>query len=328
MKISDRNDIKQNNNNNSITEIDQNLKGMIFDIKRFATGDGPGIRGLIFLKGCPLSCKWCANPESQKFRSEIIYYKNNCVGCGQCIASCQYDAIKEDDKFALKTDQSACTLCGDCVEACLYHAREIVGEEKSVEDVLNLIRKDRRFYDNSGGGITLTGGEPLFQCEFAVELLKAFKRENIHTAIETTGYTARECLKAAANYLDLIFFDFKHIDEDKHKQFTGVSNKIIKENLVWLNNNLEEQKIIIRIPYIPEHNSALETQEKIFKYLKQFDKIKWIEIMPYHRLGAAKYEGLGLDYELKDIMPVDKKDLKYLVQLGEKIGIKVRIDSK
>ncbi|MGM0500382.1 MAG: glycyl-radical enzyme activating protein [Bacillota bacterium] len=327
MEISDRNNIIQKKNDSKIDEI-KNLKGMIFDIKRFATGDGPGIRGLIFLKGCPLSCKWCANPESQKLRSEIIYYKNNCVGCGKCIESCQNDAIKQDEIFGLITDQEKCVNCGDCAAACLHDAREIVGEEKTIKDVLNLIRKDRSFYDNSGGGITLTGGEPLFQCEFAVELLKAFKRENINTAIETTGYTSRECLKAAANYLDLIFYDFKHIDENKHRQFTGVSNKIIKENLIWLNNNLEEKKIIIRIPFIPEHNSALETQEKIYKYLKQFDKIKWVEIMPYHRLGAAKYEGLGINYDLKDIMPVEKKDLNYLVDLGKEIGIKVRIDSK
>jgi len=327
MTISDRKDMLQNNSDSKTKEI-KNLKGMIFDIKRFATGDGPGIRGLIFLKGCPLRCKWCANPESQKFRSEIIYYKNNCVGCGKCIKSCQHGAIKEDASFGLVTDQAKCVNCGDCVEACLHDARELVGEEKSIKDLLNLIRKDRSFYDNSGGGITLTGGEPLFQCEFTVELLKAFKRENIHTAIETTGYTSKECLAAAVDYLDLIFYDFKHIDDDKHQEYTGVSNQIIKENLLWLNNNLEEDKIIIRIPYIPGHNSAVETQKRMYKYLKQFDKIKRIEIMPYHRLGAAKYEGLGLDYGLKELEPVKKKDLNHFVELGEKIGVKVRIDSK
>ncbi len=328
MSISGRKVIKKNNKIERKRVNYQNLKGMIFDVKRFATGDGPGIRGLIFLKGCPLRCRWCANPESQKLRPEIIYYKNNCVGCGKCIESCQYDAAKEDESFGILTDQAKCKLCGDCVEACLYDAREIIGEEKTVDDLLNLIRKDRRFYDNSGGGITLTGGEPLFQCEFTVELLKAFKRENIHTAIETTGYTSRECLEVAVEHLDLIFYDFKHIDEEKHKEYTGVSNKIIKENLVWLNNQLDERKIIIRIPYIPEHNSAVSTQKSMYKYLKQFDKVKRIEIMPYHRLGASKYEGLGIEYELKDKSPVEKKDLKHLVELGEEIGVKVRIDSK
>jgi pyruvate formate lyase activating enzyme len=324
MSISGRENAKIKNKKENY----RNIKGTIFDIKRFATGDGPGIRGLIFLKGCPLRCRWCANPESQNIRPEIIYYKSNCVGCGKCIESCQYEAVKEDETFGILTNQKKCKLTGDCVEACLYDAREIVGEVKTVNDVLNLIRKDRRFYDHSGGGITLTGGEPLFQCEFSVELLKAFKRENINTAIETTGYTSRDCLEKVVKYLDLIFYDFKHIDEEKHREYTGVSNKIIKENLVWLNNQLNEPKIIIRIPYIPKHNSAVSTQEKMYKYLKQFDNVKRIEIMPYHRLGASKYEGLGIEYELKDILPVEKKELKHLVELGEEIGIKVRIDSK
>ena len=305
----------------------QDLKGTVFDIKRYATGDGPGIRALIFLKGCPLSCKWCANPESQSLQPEIIYYKENCRQCGRCIKDCPTNSISKDPSWGLKTDQS-CTLCGRCVESCLYDAREIVGEEKRISQILELIRRDRSYYDYSGGGITLTGGEPLFQCDFAVELLKAFKREGINTAIETTGYTSSECLKKAVDNLDLIFYDFKHLSEKKHKEYTGVSNKLIKENLIWLNEYLNQDKIIIRIPYIPGHNSDLETQKKIYQYLKQFKRVKRIEIMPYHRLGAAKYEGLNREYALKDLEPVNKNELKHLVELGDKIGVKIRIDSK
>ena len=305
----------------------QNLSGTVFDIKRFATGDGPGIRGLIFLKGCPLNCKWCANPESQALKPEIIYYQENCTQCGSCIENCPTNSIIKDSKWGLKTDQN-CNLCGKCVESCLYDAREIIGEKKRVSEILELIRRDRSYYDYSGGGITLTGGEPLFQCDFAVELLKAFKREGINTAVETTGYTSRECLKKAVDNLDLIFYDFKHFDDQKHKQYTGVSNQIIKENLCWLNNYLKEAKIIIRIPYIPEHNSSPAEQKQIYKYLKQFKRVKRIEIMPYHRLGAAKYEGLNREYALKDLEPVNKNELKHLVELGNKIGVNIRIDSK
>ncbi len=316
-------------NNSIFAEEEQELDfiGRIFDIKRFATGDGPGIRTLVFLKGCPLRCQWCANPESQKSKSEIMYYKNLCKGCGKCLTSCPVSAIKHDEKFGLITDASKCILCGNCVHSCFYSAREIVGKDMTVSEVMEIVVKDKSHYDNSGGGVTLTGGEPLFQPLFTKMLLKACKDFGIKTAIETTGFTKWCNIEEILPFLDLIFYDFKHIDADMHCQYTGVDNEIILENLSMLNNTFDHKDIIVRIPFIRGFNSSDETQERMYRFISKFRNIKRIEIMPYHRLGNTKYYGLGRGYNLEDLEPVHKKDLEYLKELGNKCNVKVHIGS-
>lgn len=308
-------------------EINRQKEGTIFDFKRFATGDGPGIRGLIFLKGCPLECKWCANPESQHPEPEIMFHREKCNSSRSCVESCPYEAIEDHEDFGLIVDDDKCELCGDCVEACPYNALEIVGENVTVAEVLRRVRKDRSFYENSGGGVTLTGGEPLYQYEFTKEILKALKSYNIHTAIETTGYANWNLFESILPYLDLVFHDFKHIDQNLHEEYTGVSNELIKNNLKKLSKTFAGD-LIVRIPYIPGHNSSDAILEGMFEFIAGLDNTKRVEIMPYHRLGLSKYHGTGRDYELSDIEPVNANEIEYLTEIGEKHGLNVRIDAK
>ncbi|HLV09244.1 MAG TPA: glycyl-radical enzyme activating protein [Halanaerobiales bacterium] len=306
--------------------VDQKKRGKIFDIKRFATGDGPGIRTLVFLKGCPLRCEWCANPESREYIDQIMYYKNKCVGCGKCIDKCPEQAIYADEKFGLKIDSEKCTLCGICVELCYYNAREVIGEMLSVRELMKKILKDKEFYDSSGGGVTLTGGEPLFQADFVLELLKACKKRNINTALETCAYTKWDNISRILPYLDLVFYDIKHLDDTCHQKYTGVSNKVIIENLEKMDQSFDN--IIVRVPFIPGYNSQNKYQVDIYDFIATMNNVKRIEVLPYHRLGMNKYFGLGKDYKLKDLEPVNKEELTYLVELGHKSGVEIQIDTE
>lgn len=308
--------------------IDRSVTGMVFDVKRFATGDGPGIRTLIFVKGCPLRCVWCANPESQLANPEIIFHRARCVGCGRCAQACPVGAISPDDTFGLNVDRDACTVCGDCVSACLYEAREVVGKTVSVGEMLTLIRRDRRFYDRSGGGVTLTGGEPLQQRAFSVELLKACRAAGIHTAMETCGFADSSCVDAVLPHLNLLFYDIKHMDPEIHRELTGQSNDLILGNLERAAAAFDEGMIIVRMPWVPGCNGDGAVLEQIVDFVATLPNIDHIEVMPYHRLGSAKYEGLGRRYSLHGQQPVARSDLAHLVEVGRARGVRVRIDSE
>lgn len=309
-------------------KVNYDTTGCVFDIKRFAVHDGPGVRSLIFLKGCPLKCKWCSNPESQSLYPQIMYYQNKCIACGKCLKACPQNAILLDDKYGFIVDRNKCDVCGICIDVCYCSAREIIGEEYSVRDVLSVVNRDRMHYENSGGGVTLSGGEPLMQPEFTLELLKALKESSISTAVETAGYVKWEYIEKACPFIDLIFFDFKQIDDNKHKKYIGVSNQLILENLKKLDLDTNKKKLIVRIPFIPGVNNSNEDQARMYAYLSQFRSINRVEVIPYHRFGLSKYKGLGLEYKMENIDPVQKGSLQYLVDMGKKYGIHVHIDAK
>jgi len=303
------------------------VTGMVFDVKRFATGDGPGIRGLVFLKGCPLRCAWCENPESQIETAEIMYHATRCVACGRCVEACARDAIHADKIFGLVVDRNRCTLCGACVSVCLYEAREIVGERRTVGELLSLLRRDRRYYDHSGGGVTLTGGEPLAQVAFCRALLHACKAEGLHTAMETSGYARWDALDTILGDLDLLLYDLKHIDPEAHTRGTGKDNALILDNLARAARK-GGTKIVIRVPVIPGFNDAPEVLERIFQFVKGLGGVDHVELLPYHRLGMSKYAGLGRPYGLRDLPPASKRDLEPLSALGAALGLRVVVDAE
>ncbi len=301
------------------------IKGIVFDIKRNAVDDGPGIRTLIFLKGCAMRCRWCANPESQSFAPEVMYYKRKCVGCGKCVAVCPRNAVVNHKDYGLISGL-ACNACGECVSACVYGAREMIGKEMDVDEVMSIVRRDVGFYRHSGGGITLSGGEPFLQKDFVKEIFAASKYAHIHTAVETCGYAPWKAIEECLPYIDLVMYDCKLIDSDEHKAWTGVSNELILENLDRL-CHLYSGEIIVRIPYIPGCNDSVDAQRKIYCHLSRYPQIRRVEVLPFHRFGVSKYEGRGKTYAFKDQLPVKKETLAHLVQLGADCGVCVRIDA-
>ena len=267
------------------------VKGTIFNIQRFCVNDGPGIRTTVFLKGCPLSCVWCHNPESQRFEPEILFYKDKCTGCGRC----------------------KCVTAADRDFVCFNGAKEICGKTVSANEVTAEVLKDKPFYKNSGGGVTLSGGEPLAQYDFSLELLKKAKENGIHTAIETCGYAEKSKILEIAKYVDLFLFDCKETDQELHKEYTGVDNKIILENLKALSD--AGSKIILRCPIIPGFNDRAEHFKGISETAEKFIGIEHIEIEPFHPLGESKYSALGR--EVADIpVPSGKTVDKWIKQIG------------
>lgn len=273
------------------------MNGLIFDIQRFSVFDGPGIRTNVFFKGCNLRCKWCHNPESQESRPQLMVYQSKCVGCGKCVGICG------------NTFTESCTACGKCAEACEHGARKITGKEMTSEEVFSLVRRDIEFYRTSGGGVTLSGGEPLLQADFAAEVLRLCKTEGIHTAIETAACVPQSAFEKVLPFLDLVLCDIKCIDEKLHKELTGVSNRQILQNAEWLKTT--GKNIIFRMPVIPGLNDG-ET-EKVKEFAGDFP----LELMAYHVTGNSKYENLGRDYSLSELPPAPRD---FMERLAEKTG--------
>lgn len=301
------------------------MKGIIFDVQNYAIYDGPGIRTIIFLKGCPLKCDWCQNPESQKLSPVMSYFKEKCQLCKICVNSCPNNALQLlDDE--IKRDQALCSTCGICSEMCPNEVMEIVGRNITVEELVNIVLRDKPFYDNSGGGATISGGEPTLQINFLLELLKALKKQGIHTAIETCGYFNEDLISGLVKYVDLFLFDIKLIDNIKHNEFTGVFNEKILTNFSEIHSKVGSERIIPRIPLIPGVNTDVSTIQDIINFLLQTNYKGQIHLMPYNKLIKTKYEKVGMGDLYKDMGDLTDQNLNKITKLFEQHSYEVIIN--
>ncbi|MBE6929604.1 MAG: glycyl-radical enzyme activating protein [Ruminococcaceae bacterium] len=278
------------------------MKARVADIKRFAVHDGDGIRTTVFFKGCPLSCVWCHNPETIAYAPQTAYYENKCIGCMECAAVCPGGAHRtagEGHGF----DREKCVGCGACEEACLGEALKFYGQEMTVEELLPRLLEDRAFYENSGGGVTLSGGECLTQGAFCEALLRALQSEGIHTAVDTCGFVSRETLERVMPCTDIFLYDIKAIDPEVHKRCTGQDNGIILDNLRYL--NACGKTVDVRIPYVPGYNAG--EMEKIRDFLATLSCVRKITVLAYHNYAGSKYASLGMDNTLPPTLPTTEE---------------------
>jgi pyruvate formate lyase activating enzyme len=296
--------------------------GCVFNIERFAIRDGPGIRTTVFLKGCPLRCLWCANPESISPRPQLLYLENLCTRCYRCVEVCPNKATTKTPDGAIKIDRSLCKACGKCVEICPNKARQLSGKLMTVDEVLEEVKKDALFYQNSGGGVTFSGGEPSQQPEFLWHLLKGAQESGIHTALDTSGFVKPEILKKVLEHTNLVLYDIKHMDPTKHKELTGVDNRLILENARMIASM--GKPMIIRVPLIPGHNDSKENIKALAEFMLSLG-LKRIDLLPYHSLGKIKYQRLGTEYKLSDLKPFAEGEVAKIKADLESYGLQVGV---
>jgi pyruvate formate lyase activating enzyme len=276
------------------------VRGTVFNIMRYCVHDGPGIRTAVFLKGCPLRCSWCHNPEGRDPRIEISFREDRCMKCGDCFETCPNGAVDRiADGFLLNRER--CRTCGKCVDACYAEAREMVGREMSVEDVMREVLKDSAFYNESGGGVTFTGGEPLLQPEFLIALLRRARAAGIHTAVETTGFAAPDVFERVSDNTDLFLYDLKLMDDAEHRRLTGVSNAKILDNLVLLSR--QHAPVTLRMPLLPGLNDHESNIRRMCEFLVDRTGYRDIHLLPFHRIGQDKSERLGKHSTMPELPP-------------------------
>ncbi len=288
----------------------------------FSTRDGPGIRTTVFFKGCPLHCQWCHNPESQSLKTELMLRPHLCIACESCLAACPEGAIAVTGGVIV-TDRAKCTLCGKCVEVCTAEARAIVGREMTVGEVMAEVEKDVSFYDQSGGGVTFSGGEALLQPAFLLDLLRSCKQKGIHTALDTSGAAAWKVIEQVRPYVDLFLYDLKALDERVHRNFTGVSNRLILANLRRL--SALGHKIVLRVPLIPGVNDSPEAMAAIGSFAVSLPHLDGLEVLPYHQAGVEKYHRLEKEYALEGLLPPSKEKIESIAEVLRSYRLNIQV---
>ena len=301
------------------------VQGKIFKIERFAIHDGPGIRTVVFMKGCPLRCRWCSSPESQRVTPETVYHAEKCVHCGACVEVCPAGAIAVASNNTITTEIQRCEHCGACVAACPEGARKLIGEVVTAEAVLNEVEKDAVFYYQSDGGVTLSGGEPTMQPEFASAILKGCLERGFHTAMETCGHVNWEALDRLLSDLSLIYVDIKHMSADAHRRITGRDNALILENIKRIDHAYTHLPIIVRIPVIPGVNDTADNIAETAAFVSRLSHVERIELLPYHRYGLAMYNALSRDYALQAVDVPSDENLEMLADIIRSHGVSVQI---
>ncbi len=294
------------------------MTGFVFDIQRFSIHDGPGIRTTVFLKGCPLQCVWCHNPESWSREPQVMFFADKCIGCGACLRACPVEGavIPEGER---RIDRCLCTGCGACADACPAAALTTCGREMTVAEVIAEVEKDRPFYETSEGGMTVSGGEPLMQPEFTVALLEAARDAGLHTALDTSGYGERDALAAAARAADLILFDLKLMDAARHMEAARVDNADIHRNLRLLADLGVD--VVVRVPLAPGYTDDPENVTAIARFAAGLPNVRRVDLMRFNRLGESKWRRLGREYPLEGIEAQDDETMDCLVSLVEAEGL-------
>ena len=304
------------------------VEGNIANIERYAINDGNGVRTTVFTKGCFLRCKWCSNPETQQFYSEMTFFPDKCIACKNCLRLCPYNAMGED----LIADRKICAECHlkeqafACTTKCYPGCRKITGEKKTVKEVYDTVKRDVPFYESSGGGVTISGGEPMAQPEFTYALLRVLTERWIDTAIETCGFAQKDDYEKCVPYLNTIFMDIKHMDSMKHKEWTGHGNEQILENVKLVDKLAGEygNRLFIRVPVIPAFNERAEEIEDIAKFVAgELSHVTGMELLPYHKLGRGKYYSLGRPYPMEDTEPPKDEYMSMLNGILAKYNIPV-----
>lgn len=296
-------------------------RAAVINIQKYSIHDGPGIRTTVFFKGCPLKCWWCHNPESQNPDHEIMFFKERCTNCGVCIKRCPQKAVEAQEKYP-KTDESKCTLCGKCTDFCPNSAKEYVGKDMTVQELMQELIKDEVFYDESGGGVTFSGGEPLVHVEFLNEILEHCIKRGIHTALDTSGFAPWEKLEQIVDKIDLFLYDIKLINNEKHLKYTGVENVNILRNLRKLSDR--GCNIYIRMPIIAGINDDDEHINEVIKFISSLNILQ-VNLLPYHKMGMDKYRRLKMQYNLTGMEQPSNESMEKIKDRFKNSGIKVEI---
>jgi len=298
------------------------ITGTVFNIQRYSIDDGPGIRTTVFLKGCPLVCPWCSNPESQSAAPQLVYRSTTCKRCGACAEACPVSALTLTDD-GIKIDRESCVLCGTCVDMCLADSLEIKGENKTVAQIWKTIRRDEVYYETSGGGVTCSGGEILMQPDFVAAIFKKCREAGIHTCADTSGFGSEAAMRTVLEYADLVYFDLKHADAVTHEKLMGVPLEPILNNLkLAVDSGVE---ITLRIPLIPEHNNSESELKALAGLAKNLAPHAKISLLPYHKYGASKYTAVGMKYALDDLRENTDEELALAKSIFEASGFEVKV---